>query len=498
MPRKKKEEMPAEDVTGDISETENAENANTDTETGECESAGENTPETASEPVIEVPEPCDNTASENAEIETEENATVTAYVETGEIGITEIYAESALDREAPADMPEKDASAEAANALMPVDRSEYDPKAYKENIADHESGRDTDTESADDADVSAKDSESVEYETATREEDAENEHVVTPENAALPVPSESPPATRPAGARKTAANTRRTITNLDLKTLDRNLSEDQMREWNAIYASYRAKSVLTGKAVGADETAFNIKNRETGETERKKLTSLIVIEYRVKVLIPESEMWMPGEERPSHVIRNMTGSTVDYVVMEVDREGECAIGSRRVALAAKRHFFAKGDHREGELMKCRVIAVGAKQCTVECHGFDIRLTQRDLSYTAVADLREKYRPGQELPCLLKSYVKKESRLEISVKEVNPNPFLGADIRHPIGSRRQAVISGKYGGGVFCTLPDDTVCLCLYSAGHADADFKNGDSVIIVIRQYDYARQLIYGRILSKW
>jgi hypothetical protein len=77
-------------------------------------------------------------------------------------------------------------------------------------------------------------------------------------------------------------------------------------------------------------------------------------------------------------------------------------------------------------------------------------------------------------------------------------FSKADIRHPIGSRRQAVISGKYGGGVFCTLPDDTVCLCLYSAGHADADFRNGDSVIIVIRQYDYARQLIYGRILSKW
>jgi hypothetical protein len=457
MPRKKKEEMPAEDVTRDISETE------------------------------------------NAEIETEENATVTAYVETDETGITGNYVESALDYEAPADMPEKDASAEAANALMPVDRADYDydPKAYEENIADHEPGHDADTENTDDADAGAEYSESSEKETFAKESNAENDRALAPENAVLPVPAKSPPA-KPAGARKTAANTRRTITNLDLKTLDRDLSEDQMREWNSIYASYRAKSVLTGKAVGADENAFDIKNRETGETERKKLTSLIVIEYRVKVLIPESEMWMPGEERPSHVIRNMTGSTVDYVVMEVDREGECAIGSRRVALAAKRHFFAKGDHRECELMKCRVIAVGAKQCTVECHGFDIRLTQRDLSYTAVADLREKYRPGQDISCLLKSYDRKEGKLEISVKEVNPNPFLGADKRHPVGSRRQAVISGKYGGGVFCTLPDDTVCLCLYSAGHADADFKNGDSVIIVIRQYDYARQLIYGRILSKW
>jgi ribosomal protein S1 len=291
---------------------------------------------------------------------------------------------------------------------------------------------------------------------------------------------------------------RKTISDLDLNALDGKLSEEEQREWNALYASYRAKSVLTGTIVGADETSFDVRNRETGETERRKMISLIVIEYRVKVLIPESEVWMPGEERPGHVLRNTVGARTEYVVMEIDREGECAVASRRLALAVKRHFFAKGEHREGELMRCRVMAVGAKQCTVECNGFDIRLTQRDLSYTAVADLREKYRPGRELPCLLKAYDRKEGRLEISVKEVNPNPFSGADKRHPIGSRRQAVISGKYGGGVFCTLPDDTVCLCLYSAGHADADFAAGDSVIVVIRQYDYARQLIYGRILAKW
>jgi hypothetical protein len=310
-----------------------------------------------------------------------------------------------------------------------------------------------------------------------------------------PASSAKPPrqkSGRPAPAR------RKTISDLDLNALDGNLSDEERREWNALYASYRAKSVLTGTIVGADETSFDIRNRETGETERRRMISLIVIEYRVKVLIPESEVWMPGEERPEHVLRNTVGGGTDYVVMEIDREGDCAVASRRLALAVKRHFFAKGEHGEGELMKCRVLAVGAKQCTVECNGFDIRLTQRDLSYAAIADLREKYRPGRELPCLLKAYDRKEGRLEISVKEVNPNPFSGADKRHPIGSRRQAVISGKYGGGVFCTLPDDTVCLCLYSAGHADADFAAGDSVIIVIRQYDYARQLIYGRILAKW
>jgi ribosomal protein S1 len=160
--------------------------------------------------------------------------------------------------------------------------------------------------------------------------------------------------------------------------------------------------------------------------------------------------------------------------------------------------FARRGHREGEKLTCNVIAVGAKRCSVELGGYDIQLTQRDLSYTAIPDLRERYRPGQELACVLKSYDADSGKLLISVKDVNPNPFVGADRRHPVGSRRQAVISGKYGGGVFCTLPDDTTCLCHYSAQHSDADFSSGDGVIILIRQYDYGRQLIYGKILAKW
>lgn len=309
---------------------------------------------------------------------------------------------------------------------------------------------------------------------------------------AEPVPEA--PLTKPDTARK------KTIYDLNLNELDRNLSLEEQREWSAIYASYRSRSIMTGSVIGADQNTFDVKNRETGETETKTLTSLIIIDYRAKVLIPETEMWMPGEERPSHVLRNMTGSAIDYVVMEVDREGECAIGSRRMAMEARRHFFAtaRDGHKEGDLLTCRVVASGAKRVTVECNGYDVRLSQKDLSYTSIADLREKYFPGQELACRLKEYDPEVDRLVISVKEARPNPFDGADRRHPIGSRRQAVISGKYAGGVFCTLPDDLVCLCLYSSQHSDMDFDIGDTVLLVIRYYDYRRKLIYGKILSKW
>ena len=71
----------------------------------------------------------------------------------------------------------------------------------------------------------------------------------------------------------------------------------------------------------------------------------VIINYRVKVLIPETEVWYPGQERPPYVLRNMSGAETDYIILDVDREGGVAIGSRRMALAAQRHFFRYHQRR---------------------------------------------------------------------------------------------------------------------------------------------------------
>ncbi len=74
---------------------------------------------------------------------------------------------------------------------------------------------------------------------------------------------------------------------LDLTELDRDLSAEQQKEWNTIYASFRSGSLLTGRVVGIDTTTITLDNKETGEPERIAINCLVVIGYRVKVLIPE-------------------------------------------------------------------------------------------------------------------------------------------------------------------------------------------------------------------
>lgn len=338
------------------------------------------------------------------------------------------------------------------------------------------------------------------------------------EGAAPPAPdSEASPASKVQSPRR-ASSTKKTgqaskeqfarrplndkpsLLSLDLNKLDEGLTEEEREEWNAIYASYRSKSILTGRIMGIDSHSFTVRSRETGQITRRRMLCAVIINYRAKVLIPETEMWLPEQEKPSHVLRNMSGAEIDYTILDVDREGGVAIGSRRMAVLAQRHFFdsVKGGRKLGERLTCRVLAVGPKRCLVECGGRDMGLTQKDLTYTSTPDLRERYHPGQTLNCILKEYNRQTGQLWISVKETTVNPFFGAVKRHPIGSRRQAVISGKYAGGVFCTLPDETVCLCLYSTRHSDSDFHIGDTVILAIKKFDYDRQLIYGIILSKW
>ena len=314
---------------------------------------------------------------------------------------------------------------------------------------------------------------------------------------------ETAPAAEPAAAESTQQESnseRKNFYQLDFNELDRDLSPEERQEWNSIYASYRSRSVLTGSIVGIDRHELNTRDRESGEAVTRQMYCAIVIPFRVRILIPEAEMWPENEERPGFVLRNMAGAVVDFVIIHVDREGGFAIGARRLAMVPRRYYFSTQPslNRSGARVQCRVLAVGPRRCLVECYGFDVNLTQREMRYTAIPDLRTEYHPGDELDCIIKGYDKEAGTLLLSVKEAHPNPFDGAQLRHPVGSRRQAVIAGKYAGGVFCNLPDGAVCMCSYSFHYSDAAFSIGDKVMLVIQRYDMEKKQIYGKIVAKW
>ncbi len=312
-------------------------------------------------------------------------------------------------------------------------------------------------------------------------------------NEADPVSEPMPPSASP-------KSDRQKFYELNFNELDRYLTEEERREWNSIYASYRGQSALSGRIIGVDPRSVYIWNRRTGEKEKRTMLCAIVLLYRVPIAIPETELWIKGEEPPDYVTEHISGANIDFIITKVDREGGYAVGSRRLASRSQRYFFAHREdlHRIGTRIKCQMMAVGPRRCLVHCYGHDFDFTQRDMSYAAIPDMRLKYHRGMELDCIVKSFDPQKDALEISVKETETNPFFGAELRHPTGCRRLAVISGKYGGGVFCNLPDGTVCMCNYSYQHEDSDFMVGENVILVVQRYDNEKLQMYGKIMSKW
>ena len=177
-----------------------------------------------------------------------------------------------------------------------------------------------------------------------------------------------------------------------------------------------------------------------------------------------------------------------------------AQASRRQASRSQRRFFAAREdlHAVGSRITCRMLAVGPRRCLVDCYGYDLDMTQKEIRYAAIPDLRTEFHPGSEIDCIVKEYHPRTGELIVSAKETEVNPFFGAEERHPVGSRRFAMISGKYGGGVFCNLPDGVTCMCNYSYQHEDADFMVGEHVMLMVQRYDQEKLQMYGKIMSKW
>lgn len=285
---------------------------------------------------------------------------------------------------------------------------------------------------------------------------------------------------------------------MNMLELDKDLTEEQRKCWNALYASYRSASVLTGRILGIDSKTIPVKNTRSGKVEEKKVYYLVVVYYHVKIIIPEEEIWYGEKIPPSYILRSMIGAEIDFVITDIDREGECCIASRRIALDIRRRAVKRMKVKNGKRMPVDIIAISKTRLLVSMSGYDVTLSQRELTYAMVQDLRERYHTGNKLMAVIKEYDEKNDTVIISVKEAEPHPFIGADVRHPIHSRRASVITGKYKGGVFCKLEDNLDCLCIYSQNQYDENFDIGDQVIVVITKFNYDSKQVYGKIVAKW
>ena len=123
----------------------------------------------------------------------------------------------------------------------------------------------------------------------------------------------------PAAAEKSESSEpeKKSFYNLDFRALDQDLSPEQRQEWNTIYASFRSRSVMRGTIIGVDPHSMTVRSAQTGQVETKRMYCAVIVPFRARILIPETEMWAESEERPAFVLRNMPGAQIDFVITHV-------------------------------------------------------------------------------------------------------------------------------------------------------------------------------------
>ena len=48
-----------------------------------------------------------------------------------------------------------------------------------------------------------------------------------------------------------------------------------------------------------------------------------------------------------------------------------------------------------------MLAVGPRRCLVDCYGYDLEMTQKEIRYAAIPDRRTEFHPGSEIDCIVK-------------------------------------------------------------------------------------------------
>ena len=260
--------------------------------------------------------------------------------------------------------------------------------------------------------------------------------------------------------------------------------------WQNIYTSNQKGKILKGIAVAMETEMVTL--TKDGKKERKAINSLIVNFKDIKILIPSSEIKEGKIDKRQ--MRNMIGSEIRFIIVEVDKLTNKAVASRKMALEKIREIELKKYEKQDKVF-ARVISVFSKYIDIECLGVDIRLKPEDLEYGYIANLTKNYQVGDKIKVLIKEIDVDKGILKVSHKETKEDPYKIARKNYVEGGEYLGEITGYSDNGVFVNLEQgiDTMATL---PNWMEMPPIIGDKVVIKIKKIQEEKRKIYSSLLK--
>jgi len=203
------------------------------------------------------------------------------------------------------------------------------------------------------------------------------------------------------------------------------------RTWEKIDAAFKAKETITGKVVD-------------------RIKGGLVVDIGVRAFLPGSQY----DLKPAQNLDELLGTEVEVRVTKLNRRRGNVVVRRRVILEEGLHAKRAAlmdTLSEGQVVRGHVKNVTDYGAFVDLGGIDGLLHLTDLSWGRVKHPSDAVKTDQELDVMILKFDKDKQRISLGLKQLTPDPWVGAAERYPAGGKVQGKIVGIVDYGVFVEL-----------------------------------------------
>jgi small subunit ribosomal protein S1 len=239
------------------------------------------------------------------------------------------------------------------------------------------------------------------------------------------------------------------------------------RTWEKIEAAFKAKETVTGKVVD-------------------RIKGGLVVDIGVRAFLPGSQY----DLRPAANLDNLLNTEVQVRITKLNRRRGNVVVSRRALMEEELH--AKRAQlmqtlSEGQTVRGHVKNVTEYGAFVDLGGIDGLLHLTDLSWGRVKHPSDIVKPDQEVDVIILKFDKEKQRVSLGMKQLMPDPWVGAAEKYPAGGKVKGKIVGVVDYGVFVELEQGIEGLVHVSemswnkkVTHPSKIAKVGDEVDVVV------------------
>jgi len=161
-------------------------------------------------------------------------------------------------------------------------------------------------------------------------------------------------------------------------------------------------------------------------------------------------------EQREQRMAELVGKRLPFMVIEVDRARRRLILSQREAIRALRE--ARRDEllsslKEGDIVQGRVRSIASFGVFVDLDGVDGLIHRSELSWDRVENVRDVVKVGQEIQAMVIKVDKKERKIGLSLKRLQPNPWFERIQKYRPGDIVPAVIANVTDFGAFAQIDE---------------------------------------------